>query len=105
MTRAAWGQLLRGLRGEGQRRRPVRGRCLELGLWSRDAPTEAAVPRCLARRAEAGEPQEGGGVSALQTAKVSGWTPQPRRGEGKRPGGSGRVTGGRLSMSRAPRGS
>lgn len=49
LTSSAWSQLPRGLRGEGQPRRPMRGRCLEgAGPVERGAPAEAAVTRCLA---------------------------------------------------------
>ena len=43
-----------------------------LGLWSRDAPAEAAVTRCLARRAGGGAAGGEEGVSLSQTAEAAG---------------------------------
>lgn len=40
-------------------------------LWSRDAPAEAAVTRCLARRDGAGEAGRGGGGIQLQGGGLS----------------------------------
>lgn len=58
----AWGQLPRGLRGEGQLRWPVRGRCLE-----------------RARPVEPGCPSGGGGYPLSGAAS---WRGEPRRGGG-----------------------